>query len=474
MDRIFGNLVGIRDFSKKFSNQLNSTIDPNNPYNKFAHVFLDYAEEFKIFYPYAANYAQSEKLIESLLKTRNRFKSFIDSIEFTPALKQADIFSFLIKPVQRLTKYPILLKDLVKHTDKQHPDFQDIQTALALTIRLNEENHQSIKQYIKNMKLAELQELYGEELKIRIYHPERKFIAEETVQLAEEDNNSQLLKLYIMSDLVIYAEQLNCECHKVKPRYQTEIETSVTCSVFAARPKTIASALLFHKHKAKHIVLNDLSIIKDISDAKYFSNLFCIAGENRAQTFCTRTASTKEKLLQILVGIVSDLKYSNLPLSKVISQASGECTVDSLSQKQVEVHVLGSEDRSNGFKSHTYYIVLVTYRSKNQKCFKKHSDFQDLSKTLKANFPQKRIEVLQKKINFIKSHRSKTIEMRKLAIENFLQRVLQDVELRESCFIARFFKFEDDFFQGKDEEKEDQRYSNFFVTPQTTIISTLR
>lgn len=38
-------------------------------------------------------------------------------------LKGLDIESYLIKPVQRLPKYVLLYKDLLKHTDKNHPDY---------------------------------------------------------------------------------------------------------------------------------------------------------------------------------------------------------------------------------------------------------------------------------------------------------------------------------------------------------------
>jgi len=37
--------------------------------------------------------------------------------------------SYLVKPVQRLPKYPLLIKDLLKHTDQDHPDYENLQKA---------------------------------------------------------------------------------------------------------------------------------------------------------------------------------------------------------------------------------------------------------------------------------------------------------------------------------------------------------
>lgn len=37
-----------------------------------------------------------------------------------------DLSSLLIKPVQRILKYPLLLKELTKFTAKDHPDYESI------------------------------------------------------------------------------------------------------------------------------------------------------------------------------------------------------------------------------------------------------------------------------------------------------------------------------------------------------------
>jgi hypothetical protein len=37
---------------------------------------------------------------------------------------------FLVKPVQRLPKYVLLLKDLFKHTEVDHPDYSLIKETL--------------------------------------------------------------------------------------------------------------------------------------------------------------------------------------------------------------------------------------------------------------------------------------------------------------------------------------------------------
>lgn len=50
--------------------------------------------------------------------------------------------AFLIKPVQRICKYPLLLRELLKNTDDSHPDKESLQKALKaienIVISINE------------------------------------------------------------------------------------------------------------------------------------------------------------------------------------------------------------------------------------------------------------------------------------------------------------------------------------------------
>ncbi len=44
-------------------------------------------------------------------------------IKNRPECSLLDLESYLIKPMQRVTKYPLLLKEILKHTEPAHPDY---------------------------------------------------------------------------------------------------------------------------------------------------------------------------------------------------------------------------------------------------------------------------------------------------------------------------------------------------------------
>jgi RhoGEF domain len=54
---------------------------------------------------------------------------FLDICHSDEKCKGLFINSFLIKPIQRLCKYPLLLRELIEHTPETHPDYQVLVTS---------------------------------------------------------------------------------------------------------------------------------------------------------------------------------------------------------------------------------------------------------------------------------------------------------------------------------------------------------
>jgi len=51
---------------------------------------------------------------------------------------QLDLSSILIQPVQRLPRYQLLIKELLKYTEEGHVDYAPLQEAMKKIIELNQ------------------------------------------------------------------------------------------------------------------------------------------------------------------------------------------------------------------------------------------------------------------------------------------------------------------------------------------------
>ena len=81
---------------------------------------------FKCYYQYCIEYDDKTKYREQLWKTDQHFTQIVVESEKYKEFRGLDLEGFLVKPVQRLPKYILLLKDLLKYTPKDHPDYGNI------------------------------------------------------------------------------------------------------------------------------------------------------------------------------------------------------------------------------------------------------------------------------------------------------------------------------------------------------------
>ncbi|XP_058024977.1 rho guanine nucleotide exchange factor TIAM2 isoform X4 [Ahaetulla prasina] len=141
MESLFGSLPEMLDFQKVFLETLEdgissccdfSTLETPSQFRKLLFSlggsFLYYADHFKLYSGFCANHIKVQKVLERA-KTDNTFKAFLDARNPTKQ-HSSTLESFLIKPVQRVLKYPLLLKELVSLTDVESEEHYHLTEAL--------------------------------------------------------------------------------------------------------------------------------------------------------------------------------------------------------------------------------------------------------------------------------------------------------------------------------------------------------
>ncbi|KAM6460759.1 rho guanine nucleotide exchange factor TIAM2 isoform 2-T2 [Liasis olivaceus] len=141
MESLFGSLPEMLDFQKVFLETLEdgissccdfNTLETPSQFRKLLFSlggsFLYYADHFKLYSGFCANHIKVQKVLERA-KTDNAFKAFLDAHNPTKQ-HSSTLESFLIKPVQRVLKYPLLLKELVSLTDVESEEHYHLTEAL--------------------------------------------------------------------------------------------------------------------------------------------------------------------------------------------------------------------------------------------------------------------------------------------------------------------------------------------------------
>lgn len=69
---------------------------------------------------FCSNQLDAAALLQRLTETSVTFKEFVKKCQSYPATKGMPLSSFLIKPMQRITKYPLLISKILENTPPNH------------------------------------------------------------------------------------------------------------------------------------------------------------------------------------------------------------------------------------------------------------------------------------------------------------------------------------------------------------------
>uniref|UniRef100_A0A3P9K6I3 Phosphatidylinositol 3,4,5-trisphosphate-dependent Rac exchanger 1 protein n=1 Tax=Oryzias latipes TaxID=8090 RepID=A0A3P9K6I3_ORYLA len=148
---LFSNIEDILELHKEVLSAVESSLQPEpQPHHSLGHVFLQFRQSFSVYGEYCSNHEKALRLLMELNKIPN-IRTFLLHCMLLGGKKSTDIplEGYLLSPIQRICKYPLLLKELLKRTPKSHADYPAVQEALqamkAVCSNINETKRQMEK-----------------------------------------------------------------------------------------------------------------------------------------------------------------------------------------------------------------------------------------------------------------------------------------------------------------------------------------
>ncbi|XP_023691026.1 phosphatidylinositol 3,4,5-trisphosphate-dependent Rac exchanger 1 protein isoform X1 [Paramormyrops kingsleyae] len=129
---LFSNIEAILEVHKKVLAALESSLQPEpHPQHTLGHVFLQFKGHFSVYGEYCSNHEKALRLLMELNKN-TQVRTFLLHCMLLGGKKTTDIplEGYLLTPIQRICKYPLLLKELLKRTPKKHADYPAVEQAL--------------------------------------------------------------------------------------------------------------------------------------------------------------------------------------------------------------------------------------------------------------------------------------------------------------------------------------------------------
>lgn len=204
---VFGNIQQIYDWHRDFFLvELDRCVQNHD---LLADLFIRHERRLHMYVVYCQNKPRSEFIVIE-------YETFFEEIQHEISCRMS-ISDYLIKPIQRITKYQLLLKDFLKYTSKAGLDCEEIEKAVELMSLVP-------KRCNDMMNLGRLQ---GYEGKLT---SQGKLLQQETFCVWEQDggvlSRSKERRVFLFEQIIIFSELLRKGSNN--PGYQFKNSIKVT------------------------------------------------------------------------------------------------------------------------------------------------------------------------------------------------------------------------------------------------------
>ncbi|XP_038873807.1 neuroepithelial cell-transforming gene 1 protein-like [Salvelinus namaycush] len=131
LTHIFGDLDSYIPLHEDLLDKLAKGTGPNGTVGQIGQIVVDWLPGLNAYKDYCSNQLAAKALLDQKKQDR-RVQDFLQRCLESPFSRKLDLWSFLDIPRSRLVKYPLLLREILRHTPPDHPDVPCLEKAVAI------------------------------------------------------------------------------------------------------------------------------------------------------------------------------------------------------------------------------------------------------------------------------------------------------------------------------------------------------
>ncbi|NWX21921.1 ARHGQ factor, partial [Aegotheles bennettii] len=134
---LFSNITDVYEASKKFFKELEARHQNNIFIDDISDIVEKHSSStFDPYVKYCTNEVYQQRTLQKLLATNPAFKEVLSRIESHEDCRNLPMISFLILPMQRVTRLPLLMDTICQKTPKDSPKYENCKQALKEVSKL--------------------------------------------------------------------------------------------------------------------------------------------------------------------------------------------------------------------------------------------------------------------------------------------------------------------------------------------------
>jgi len=307
--KLFSNLTIIYKFHGNFLKDLISSKDMPG-------VFISQADFFLIYVQYVEHY-------NLILECLAEFREKPQFVAFTKEMKQKNLHfeSLLIEPIQRIPRYELLLKEMIRSCNETDPKHEKLIKALDKVHGVAEILNERKREFEKLARMSYIaSRIHGLPKSLRtIYHPLRKFIDEQIMKRRSKYDENQQKPCYclLFSDVLITTD--------LSYKFKRLVKL---CKITSSQLVQKFNGLIFRVDSGPDLYLfcDDLFTAEDWIEKVRLARERFLSQTNSRISILTRRSSLLKPL-----GSFEEDKSPQASIPKMLSTSAGELPIQPIS-----------------------------------------------------------------------------------------------------------------------------------------------
>ncbi|NXB70691.1 ARHGH factor, partial [Donacobius atricapilla] len=258
VDEIFDQIPELLEHHEQFLEQIHDCVQNWHEKQKVGDLLVQSFSKdvlVNIYSAYIDNFLNAKDAVRIAKEARPAFMKFLEQSMRENKEKQA-LSDLMIKPVQRIPRYELLVKDLLKHTPEDHPDHPfliDAQRNIKQVAERINKGMKSAEEVERNARIVQEIESHIEGME-DLQAPLRRFLRQEMVVEVKAVGGKKDRSFFLFTDLLV--------CTTLKRKSGSLRRSSMSLYTAASVIDTASKYKLLWK-----LPLEDVDIVKGASQA---------------------------------------------------------------------------------------------------------------------------------------------------------------------------------------------------------------
>ncbi|GAA5959355.1 hypothetical protein JCM21900_000702 [Sporobolomyces salmonicolor] len=162
---------------------------------------LPFLKQYSLF---VANFSGSLARLSALDQGRSEWKAFLDESKQVGQGRKIGLGGMLLNIVQRVPRYKLLLADMLKYTEEDHPDLRELQTAFDLVDGVATHLESQIQAHTNDLSILDLQRSFTN-LDFALLSPGRRLLHSGILRKLGRSGKEQERVFFLFNDVLLYA-----------------------------------------------------------------------------------------------------------------------------------------------------------------------------------------------------------------------------------------------------------------------------